>query len=66
MDKVLITILNINKRVYKETYNKSIYNRKSIIIFTINKKTIIKNSFFILDSETNKYYISNKKWFINY
>jgi len=42
------------------------YNKKSIIISTINKKTIIKNSFFILDSEASKYYIPNKKWLINY
>jgi len=35
--------LNISKKVYKETYNKLIYNKKSIIIFIINKKIIIKN-----------------------
>jgi len=56
-----MTILNTSKKIYKETYNKSIYNRKSIIISTINKKTIIKNNSFILDSKTSKYYIPNKE-----
>jgi len=59
--KALITTLNTSKRVYKETYNKPIYNRKTIIISTINKKTIIKNSSFILDSETSEHYTPNKK-----
>jgi len=30
-------VLNTSKKVYKEIYNKSIYNRKFIITFTINK-----------------------------
>jgi len=53
-----MTILNTSKNIYKETYNKFIYNRKSIIIFTINKNIIIKNSSFILDLKISKYYIS--------
>jgi len=56
-----MTALNTNKRVYKETYSKPIYNRKTIIISTINKKTIIKNSSFILDLGASKYYILNKE-----
>ena len=59
--KALIITLNTSKKVYKKIYNKPIYNRKSIIIFTKNKKIIIKNSSFILDLKASKYYISNKK-----
>jgi len=61
-----MTALNTNKRVYKETYSKHIYNRKTIIISTINKKTIIKNSFFILDLGASEHYTPNKEWLINY
>jgi len=56
-----MTTLNISKRVYKEIYSKSIYNRKSIIMSTIDKKTIIKNSSFILDSGASEHYIPNKE-----
>jgi len=65
-DKVLMIALNISKKVYKEIYNKFIYNGKFIIISIIDKKTIIKNSFLILNLGTSEYYISNKKWLINY
>ena len=61
-----MTTLNTSKKAYKETYIKPIYNGEFIIISAKNNNKIIKNSSFILDSETSKYYISNKKWLINY
>ena len=64
--KALITALNTSKKIYKETYIKPIYNRKSIIMSAKNNNKTIKNSFFILDSEASKHYTPNKKWLINY
>jgi len=61
-----MTTLNTSKKIYKETYIKFIYNRKSIIMFVKNNNKTIKNSFFILDSGASEYYTPNKEWFINY